>query len=153
MTVTIIAKNIDNDPFIPRSLPTPGMNTAGPSAGVSALVNILGFLNTQSLQWAIRDAVATLKPSLDASIQWWANNGADKCYDPSLVGCVVETVIWDSPGPISQPDTYGLTGVYAGNCGLDYASALQGTLSSGGIYPGAPDGATAKFFYTWYMQE
>ena len=151
MTGTLIETSDGTPFFVPNA--SPAGVSQGPSAAVSGIMSILSALNSQSVQWAIQSGISDLKPTLDSTISSWANsNTTGKCYDPASVGCIIEVVTYSQSGPVGSPPTYGYVGVYAGECALDFQTALTATLSSGAVYPGVPDGATLTLMYLWYQQ-
>lgn len=151
MTGTLVESSGGSPIFDPST--SAGGASQGPSAAASALMSILTFLNTQSLQWRIQTEFNALKPQLDSAISDWATNGSSICYDDSAVGCIVQIVISTWDGPIGGSPAYSFVGIYACSCGLDYQSALNDTLSQGSIVPGGPEGGTESFIYIWYKQE
>jgi hypothetical protein len=152
MTGTLVETS-DGTPFFPPNT-TPAGVSQGPSAAITGIMSILTALNSQSVQWAVQSGISDLKPTLDSSISSWAdNNTTGKCYDPASVGCIIEVATYSESGPIGTPATYGYIGVYEGSCGLDFQTALNDTVSSGGVYPSPPDGGTLTLMYLWYQQE
>jgi ABC-type glucose/galactose transport system permease subunit len=147
-------KNADGSSFFDPNDSIAAGTSPGPSAAISAVMSILTFLNTQSVQYAIQSAFIALKPTLDSSISAWAaDNETGMCYEDALVGCVVQSVLYQLSGPIGSDATYSFVGVYACNCGLDYQTALTATLRQGSILPAGPDGSTLVCNYFWYKQE
>jgi hypothetical protein len=150
---TSILHNSDGSPYFDPTATVASGVSKGPEAGASAIMSILDFLNSQSITWAIQQGFDAVKPSLDSSISSWAaDNDTGKCYDDSLVGCVVQSVLYQLDGPIASSPTYSYVGVYACSCGLDYQTALNDTLRQGSLLPGGPDGSTLICNYLWYKQ-
>lgn len=152
MTGTLVETS-DGTPFFPPNASPAGV-TQGPSAAITGIMSILTALNSQSVQWAVQNGISGLKSTLDSAITSWANsNTTGKCYDPASVGCIIEVATYSESGPVGSPATYGYIGVYAGSCGLDFQTALNDTVSTGGVYPSPPDGGTLILMYLWYQQE
>jgi hypothetical protein len=146
--------NSDGTPYFDPNATAASGVSQGPSAAASALMSILTFLNSQSVSYAIQSGFNALKPTLDSSISSWAaDNETGMCYEDSLVGCVVQSVLYRLDGPIGSSPTFSFVGVYACNCGLDYQTALNETLRQGSYLPGGPDGSTMVCNYLWYKQE
>lgn len=120
------------------------------AAAFNAIVNILSRLNSISLQWRVQNELANLQPSINSEIPNWAdNNTTGKCYDPSVVGALVHTLIWQGDAPIGMPPPQGFISMFIGDCGLDPVSTFTSYIATPMVLPSGPANSTVYYIMFW----
>ena len=116
---------------------------AGQVAAWSAISTILQALDNLAVQMATQNALAALKPQLDANIKDYADNSnpRGKCIDAAMVGCIV----------LYNYSQLSNLGVIDCSCGQDFRTALKATLAQSVAVQGPTDGGTPKFMFLWHQ--
>ena len=84
------------------------------------------------------------------------NNTSGRCYNPTIVGCIVHIIVAENPARLGMSSTYQVWAIFEGDIGLDPIGVVKNYLSDprfrDGIAP-LPSGLNEKWAILWYQYE